>query len=144
MICSVLSHSQTVLSTLAEEIGNVSVTVGEPATFYCSILKHDTDFNITWRIDNNEYICDGYSTDSSDSNIFCSFNDSLSVLQIKDTDPLGAGTYTLQCALQQIIPVNFTSADSFLAGFGDNVVREAVLTVTGELLHQVLYQTIGS
>ena len=123
MICSVLSHSQIVLSTLAK-IGNV--TIGEPATFYCSILKHDTDFITTWRIDNNEYICDGYSTDSSDSNIFCSFNDSLSVLQIKDTDFLGTGTYTVQCALQQIIPENFTSDDSFLAGFGDNVVREAL------------------
>ena len=130
MICSDLSHSQTVLSTLAEEIGNVSVTVGEPATFYCSILKRDTVFNITWRIDNNEYICDRYSTVSSDSNIFCSFNDSLSVLQIKDTGSLGTGTHTVQCALQQIIPENFTSDDSFLAEFGDNFV---ILTVTCEL-----------
>ena len=40
----------------------------------------------------------------------------------------------MQCALQQIIPENFTSEDSFLAEFGDNVVREAVLTVTGEFL----------
>ena len=127
MIYSVLFHSQTVLSTLAK-IGNV--TIGEPATFYCSILKHDTDFIITWRIDNNEYICDRYSTDSSDSNIFCSFNDSLSVLQIKDTDSLGTGTHTVQCVLQQIIPENFTSDDSFLAEFGDNFV---ILTVTCEL-----------
>ena len=143
MICSVLSHSQIVLSTLAEEIGNVSVTVGEPATFYCGVLKRDTDFNITWRIDNNEYICDRYNTVSSDSNIFCSFNDSLSVLQIKDTGSLG-GTHTVQCVLQQIIPENFTSDGSFLAGFGDNVVMEAVLTVTGELLHQVLYQNAAA
>ena len=130
ILCYVLSHSQTVLSTL---IGDVSETVGELATFYCSILKRDTDFNITWRVGNNEYICDRYSTDSSDSNIFCSFNDSLSVLQIKDTGSLGTGIHTVQCALQQIIPENFTSDGSFLAEFGDNVTREAVLTVTGEL-----------
>ena len=122
MVYSVLSHSQTVLSTLA------NVTIGEPATFYCSILKRDTDFNITWKIDNNEeYICDRYSTDSSDSNIFCSFNDSLSVLH---TGSLGTGTHTVQCVLQQIIPENFTSDDSFLAEFGDNFV---ILTVTCEL-----------
>ena len=110
------------------------ITVGKPATSYCGVLKRDTDFNITWRIDNTEYICDRYNTVSSDSNIFCSFNDSLSVLQIKDTGSLGTGTYTVQCVLQQIIPENFTSDGSFLAEFGDNVVREAVLTVTGEFL----------
>ena len=39
----------------------------------------------------------------------------------------------MPCVLQQIIPENFTSDDPFLAEFGDNVVREAVLTLTSEL-----------
>ena len=97
------------------------IIAGQAATFVCNILTYDTDYNIVWRIDNVTYDCG--------DDIHCSMNKSHSVLQINNTDSLEAGSYTVECVLQHMISANFTTDDSFLPEFGDDIVREGTLHV---------------
>ena len=62
-----------VLSTLSADGGfsYVTVVIGEPANFACSIVSGDTDFNIIWKIAGFEYFCDQHEVDP---NIKCSVN----------------------------------------------------------------------
>ena len=99
----------------------MTITAGETATFVCNILTYDTDYNIVWRIDNVTYDCG--------DDIHCSVNKSHSVLQVNNIDSLEAGSYSVECALQHMISSNFTTDDSFLAEFGDDIVREETLHV---------------
>ena len=116
---TVVYSQNAVLSTLTGEIEDVIVNNGETATFVCNILTYDTDYNIVWRIDNVTYDCgDG---------IHCS--KSHSVLQVNDTDSLETGSYSVECVLQHMISSNFTTDDSFLPEFGDDIVKEGTLHV---------------
>ena len=62
-----------VLSTLSADgdFSYVTVIIGEPANFACTIVSGDTDFNIIWKIAGFEYFCDQHEVDP---NIKCSVN----------------------------------------------------------------------
>ena len=112
-----------VLSTLAGKIEDVTITIGEAATFVCNILTYDTDYNIVWRISNVTYNVTYNCVDG----IHCSVNESHSVLHVDNTESLGPGSYRVLCTLRQILPANFTTDGSFLAEFGNDIVREGTL-----------------
>ena len=78
-----------------------------------------------WRISNVTY---NVTYDCVDG-IHCSVNESHSVLHVDNTESLGPGNYTVQCKLQQILPANFTVDESFLAEFGDDIVKEGTFNI---------------
>ena len=77
-----------------------------------------------WRIDNVTYDCvDG---------IHCSVNKSHSVLHVDNTESLKSEFHRVQCILHQILPANFTTDESFLAEFGDDIVKEETYIISCE------------
>ena len=120
------SHS-AVVSTLSDDIENVSVTLGEPATLSCPIMKWDTDYRIMWKLELDE---DEYNCDQSDTNIFCSTtDDDVSTLHIKNTALLGVGTHRAQCILRPDIPEEFKDDCISMPGLCDVITREATLEI---------------
>ena len=80
-----------VLSTLAEDVVvAVPVSVGMVATVTCKIIKEDTDFSISWRMDDQK-VCD---EDTPTNDITCSTNATHGVLQLENTTSLGVGNQT--------------------------------------------------
>ena len=118
------SLSNTVLSTL-NEIEDASVTIGDPATFTCYAAKGDTDFSISWKVDEVPYTCDASDAlDASTDNVHCSMNEDSSELKIENTTSLGVGSYTVECILQHTIPSDFQGdCPTFCA----NVTQSATL-----------------
>ena len=118
-----------VLSTLSADGGfsYVTVVIGEPANFACSIVSGDTDFNIIWKIAGFEYFCDQHEVDP---NIKCSVNSNTSLLRIENTNFLGIGNHKIQCVLQPDIHQNYTNDPSFISQFRENITN----TGTFELL----------
>ena len=104
LLCIILSLN-TVLSTL-NEIEDASVTIGDPATFTCYAAKGDTDFSISWKVDDEVYTCD--ASDTSSENIHCfMMNDTVSVLRIENTTTLATMSHTVECILRHTIPTKF-------------------------------------
>ena len=121
----------TVLSTLADDnISNITVTTGDPATFSCEFLRRDTDFNITWKIRGFEYPCDSLQKDSG---VQCYIAGNASVLQIVNTTVLGTGTHEVECILQPNIHQNYTNDVSFQSELNENITRTATLEVMMEV-----------
>ena len=121
------SHS-AVVSTLSDDIENVSVALGEPATLSCPIMKWDTNYTIRWEFDGDEYNCD-----RSDTNIYCSTtDDDVSTLHIKNTTLLGVGIYRAQCILRPNIPKKFMADCGSIPGLCDDITREATLEIRKE------------
>ena len=119
----------TVLSTLADDnITNISVTIGEPATFSCNFERRDTDFNIIWKVGELEYPCNNLPMDSE---FKCNKSGNAGVLQIADTTVVGAGTYIVQCILQPTIDQKYKIDPSFQPQFSENIIRTATLEVVG-------------
>ena len=126
LLCIVLSLN-TVLSTL-NEIEDASVTIGDPATFTCYAAKGDTDFSISWKVDDEVYTCD--ASDTSSENIHCfMMNDTVSVLRI-NTTTLATMSHTVECILRQTIPPEFLGNCSLPpAPQCDDVIRSATLNL---------------
>ena len=121
----------TVLSTLADDnMGYITVTTGDPATFSCEFLRRDTDFNITWKIRGFEYPCDSLQKDSG---VQCYIAGNASVLQIVNTTVLGTGTHEVKCILQPNIHQNYTNDVSFQSELNENITRTATLEVMMEV-----------
>ena len=125
LLCIVLSLN-TVLSTL-NEIEDASVTIGDPATFTCYAAKGDTDFSISWKVDDEVYTCD--ASDTNSENIHCFImNDTVSVLRIDNTTTLATMSHTVECILRHTIPTKFLGDCSLLpAPQCDDVIRSATL-----------------
>ena len=106
----------------------MSVYLGQPVNISCKVTKSKQDKNITilWRVDNNEYGC--AETEIS-LDIACFLYDNHSVLQIENTSSLGLGVHPVQCVLQQDIPQRFQDDPSFFSVDGENITRDATLTV---------------
>ena len=144
VIC--ISYS-SVLSSLKDDIKDVSVTVGEPATILCKILKRDTNYSISWKIGEEKYSCNVINGDST--NIHCSTNDTHSVLNVDNTNLLGAGMYSVQCILQQMIPSLFLEDSSFLYEFRHDITKTATLMImnntndSGEYNYTSLVPVVG-
>ena len=126
-MCIVLSLN-TVLSTL-NEIEDASVTIGDPATFTCYAAKGDTDFSISWKVDDEVYTCD--ASDTSSENIHCfMMNDTVSVLRIENTTTLATMSHTVECILRHSIPTKFLGDCSLPpAPQCDDVIRSATLNL---------------
>ena len=126
-MCIVLSLN-TVLSTL-NEIEDASVTIGDPATFTCYAAKGDTDFSISWKVDDEVYTCD--ASDTSSENIHCfMMNDTVSVLRIDNTTTLATMSHTVECMLRHSIPTKFLEDCSLPpAPECDDVIRSATLNL---------------
>ena len=120
----------TVLSTLTNDniINNTIVNIGDTATFSCSFLRRDTDFNIIWKIREFEYPCDSLQKDSG---VQCYIAGNASVLHIVNTTVLGTGTREVECILQPNIHQNYTNDVSFQSEFNENTTRAVTLEVIG-------------
>ena len=131
LVCSIklwsFSHS-AVVSTLSGDIENVSVGLGEPATLSCPIMKWDTDYTITWKLDEEVYNCDQF--DTNNEGIYCSTIVDVSRLHIINTALLGVGTYRVQCILHPNIPEEFKDDCRSIPLLCDDVTREATLEIT--------------
>jgi hypothetical protein len=119
-----------VLSTLDGEIEDVAAKLGQPASISCGFTTEDTDFRLLWNLDGEEYVCEDSGTEPD---ISCTANAANIVLQIENTTVLGEGFHTVQCILEPAIPPEFMDDPSFDPQFGENIVREATLTIIGEL-----------
>ena len=90
------------LSTLAEDaVVAVPVFVGTVATVTCKIIKEDTNFSISWRVD-DQNVCDE-DEDTPTDDITCSTNATHGVLQLDNTTSLGVGSHKVECVLEQEI-----------------------------------------
>ena len=120
------SLSNTVLSTL-NEIEDASVTIGDPATFTCYAAKGDTDFSISWKVDDEVYTCDASDTNSESIHCFM-MNDTVSVLRIENATTLATMSHTVECILRHTIPTKFLGDCSLPpAPQCDDVIRSATL-----------------
>jgi hypothetical protein len=115
-----------VLSTLDGEIEDVAAKLGQPASISCGFTTEDTDFRLLWNLDGEEYVCEDSGTEPD---ISCTANAANIVLQIENTTVLGEGFHTVQCILEPAIPPEFMDDPSFDPQFGENIVREATLTI---------------
>ena len=112
------------LSTLAKDaVVAVPVSVGTVATVTCKIIKEDTNFSISWRMDDQK-VCD---EDTPTDDITCFTNATHSVLQLESTTSLSVGSHTVECVLEQEIDQLFRDDPSFLKAV---VVRSGVLEIS--------------
>ena len=115
------------LSTLAEDVVvAVPVSVGMVATVTCKIIKEDTDFSISWRMDDQK-VCD---EDTPTDDITCFTNATHGVLQLESTTSLSVGSHTVECVLEQEIDQLFRDDPSFLKEYEAVVVRSGVLEIS--------------
>ena len=120
----------TVLSTLADDdVNNISVTVGNTATFSCKFEKRDTNFSIIWKVGRSEYCSNNMSM--IPDVIICSVKGNTSFLQITDTSVTGAGTHEVQCIFQPDIDPRYIMDPSFQSEFNNGDTRTATLEVIG-------------
>ena len=114
------------LSTLAEDaVVAVPVSVGTVATVTCKIIKEDTKFSISWRVDDQK-VCD---EDTPTDDITCSTNATHGVLQLENTISLGVGNHKVECVLEQDIDPSFIEDPSFEDEYEAVVVRSGVLEI---------------
>ena len=113
-----------VLSTLAEDaVVAAPVSVGTVAVITCKIIKEDTNFSISWRMD-NQNVC---NEDTPTDDITCFTIATHGVLQLENTISLGVGSHTVECVLEQdIIDPLFRGDPSFEEAV---VVRSGVLEI---------------
>ena len=116
-----------VLSTLAEDaVVAAPVSVGTVATVTCKIIKEDTNFSISWRVDDQK-VCD---EDTPTDDITCSTNATHGVLQLENTTSLGVGNHKVECVLEQEIEPSFRGDPSFEDEYEAVVVRSGVLEIS--------------
>ena len=116
------------LSTLAEDaVVAAPVFVGTVAVVTCKIIKEDTNFSISWRVD-NQNVCDE-DEDTPTDDITCSTNATHGVLQLENTISLGVGSHTVECVLEQDIDPLFIEDPSFEDEYEAVVVRSGVLEI---------------
>ena len=116
------------MSTLGDDIENVSVALDQPTTLCCPIMKWDTDYTITWKLDKDVYNCN--QSDANNENIFCSTtDDDVSTLHIKNTALLDTRAHRVQCILRPDIPEEFKDDCISMPGLCDVVTREATLEI---------------
>ena len=114
------------LSTLAEDaVVAVPVSVGTVAMVTCKIIKKDTNFSISWRMDGRK-VCD---EDTPTDDITCFTNATHGVLQLENTTSLGVGNHTVECVLEQEIEPSFIEDPSFEDEYEAVVVRSGVLEI---------------
>ena len=114
------------LSTLAEDaVVAAPVSVGTVATVTCKIIKEDTNFSISWRVDDQK-VCD---EDTPTDDITCSTNATHGVLQLENTTSLGVGNHKVECVLEQDIDPLFIEDPSFEDEYEAVVVRSGVLEI---------------
>ena len=120
-----------VLTTLVDDDGpnklNVSVTIGEPANFSCTVSDGDTNFTIIWKIGGQEYYCDDEPEIGAD--IECEMNDHVSMLYIQSTSLFGVGIHEVQCIFQPNIHPNYANDPSFLLEFNENTTKTKTLEI---------------
>ena len=115
-----------VLSTLAEDaVVAALVSVGTVATVTCKIIKEDTNFSISWRVDDQK-VCD---EDTPTDDITCSTNATHGVLQLENTTSLGVGNHKVECVLEQEIEPSFRGDPSFEDEYEAVVVSSGVLEI---------------
>ena len=115
-----------VLSTLAEDaVVAAPVSVGTVAVVTCEIIKEDTNFSISWRVD-NQNVCD---EDTPTDDITCFTIATHGVLQLENTISLGVGSHTVECVLEQDIDPLFIEDPSFVDEYEAVVVRSGVLEI---------------
>ena len=118
------------LSTLAEDaVVAALVSVGTVATVTCKIIKEDTNFSISWRVDDQK-VCD---EDTPTDDITCSTNATHGVLQLENTTSLGVGNHKVECVLEQDIDPLFIEDPSFEDEYEAVVVRSGVLEISAIL-----------
>ena len=99
-----------VLSTLAEDaVVAAPVSVGTVAVVTCKIIKEDTNFSISWRVD-GQNVCD---VDMPTDDITCFTIATHGVLQLENTTSLGVGNHPVECVLEQDIDPLFIEDPSF-------------------------------
>ena len=121
-----------VLATIENDIQNVSVLEGERATFTCKFRKENiSDIDIDWTVDGDQYDgCGSTEDDIAPDGNGCYTNDTHSVLVLRNTSSLAAGSHPVQCILQQNIPEDFKDDLSFQENFNNIIItRSASLTV---------------
>ena len=113
-----------VLSTLAEDaVVAAPVSVG---TVTCKIIKEDTNFSISWRMDGQK-VCD---EDTPTDDITCFTNATHGVLQLENTTSLGVGNHKVECVLEQDIDPLFIEDPSFEDDYEAVVVSSGVLEIS--------------
>ena len=114
------------LSTLAEvAVVAVPVSVGTVATVTCKITKEDTNFSISWRVDDQK-VCD---EDTPTDDITCFTIATHGVLLSENTISLGVGSHTVECVLEQDIDPLFIEDPSFEDEYEAVVIRSGVLEI---------------
>ena len=119
-----------VLATIDNEIQNITLSEGESGNFTCQFSKRDNDITVFWRVGSGQYDCISAEEDIGSDSIGCYTTDTQSVLLIRNVT---AGTYPVECVLQQNISSDFVNDESFREEFNKPLTISAFLIVpTGE------------